>query len=446
MNDQKSIQDIARGIVALGTPTEQVEAFVARGTDTQILVREQTVESLTRSESSGVGVRVLRDGRCGFAYVSSLDHLSVADAVDQARANSAHTTTHEEFWLPEPDGVPPPALDLWRSNAVTTSLLTKIELATELEALVAQAGVVDRVKSVRWGDATAESAIVSTSGISSYSRRTSCFLSTYVISQNRDGSTSTFTGYTVGREPDDLYPDEAARNAISGVSSGLHSVLPRMDAGTVVFTPSVTSVFLAFVLGAVNSTSPQQAQSFRPGNRLGSRLLNIMDDPTDPTSFGASAYDAEGIATRANGVISEGIVRQRLHNSETARLENVRTNGCAIRAGYKSLPTRGARAIQVTGGQHSPEEMIADTSHGVLVQSIAGLQGGANMATGDFSISFSGRLIRNGELAEHVAHSVLASNLAMILSNLAAVGTDHTVFPGVATGVSLSFENIQLGI
>ncbi|WP_420323147.1 metallopeptidase TldD-related protein [Kribbella catacumbae] len=96
-------------------------------------------------------------------------------------------------------------------------------------------------------------------------------------------------------------------------------------------------------------------------------------------------------------------------------------------------------------GLDTVDEIIAGLADGVLVQSIAGLQGGANLASGDFSISFSGRLIRNGELAEHVSQCILACDLATVLTGIEAVGDDHTAFPGLADGVTVAIGHVRIG-
>ena len=60
-------------VVAQAQPGEQLEAYVARGGETEIRVYEGEVEHFVSAQSEGIGIRVIRDGRTGFAYAGTLD-------------------------------------------------------------------------------------------------------------------------------------------------------------------------------------------------------------------------------------------------------------------------------------------------------------------------------------------------------------------------------------
>ena len=51
---------------------EGVEAWAEQVTHTSVDAYEGEVERLTSASSSGVGVRVVRDGRLGYAYTADL--------------------------------------------------------------------------------------------------------------------------------------------------------------------------------------------------------------------------------------------------------------------------------------------------------------------------------------------------------------------------------------
>ena len=55
--------DLAQGIAARAEAGEELEAFVARSTSLSAKAYEREVESFTSSESFGVGIRVIRDGK-----------------------------------------------------------------------------------------------------------------------------------------------------------------------------------------------------------------------------------------------------------------------------------------------------------------------------------------------------------------------------------------------
>ena len=101
-------------VVARARPGEQVEAVVVHGRDTEIRVYEAQIESLSSAESQGVGIRVVVDGKQGFAYAGTFDDAVLAETLADARDNASFGTFDEHQAHPEPHGVPVPDLDLNR--------------------------------------------------------------------------------------------------------------------------------------------------------------------------------------------------------------------------------------------------------------------------------------------------------------------------------------------
>ena len=75
-------------VVAMAQAGEQVEAVVVSGRDTEIRVYESEIESLSSAESQGVGIRLIKDGKQGFAYAGTLDDDVLAEALGEARDNA----------------------------------------------------------------------------------------------------------------------------------------------------------------------------------------------------------------------------------------------------------------------------------------------------------------------------------------------------------------------
>ena len=140
-------------------------------TRTEVRVHGGAVESLTVAESRGVGVRVVRDGREGFAHAGTFDPDVVDDLLAEARDNLEFAEPDDRVGLAEPDGVAPADIDPWDDRIESTPVDDKVGLALALEAATLAAD--DRVRGVRtsiYADSRAESAIVSTAGIDGWDR------------------------------------------------------------------------------------------------------------------------------------------------------------------------------------------------------------------------------------------------------------------------------------
>ncbi len=86
---------------------------MARGRDTEIKAYDGEIESLSSAQSQGVGIRVIADGRQGFAYAATFDDDVLAETIAEARDNAAFATPDADLGLAEPDGVAVADLDLY---------------------------------------------------------------------------------------------------------------------------------------------------------------------------------------------------------------------------------------------------------------------------------------------------------------------------------------------
>ena len=109
----EELQALADKVVAQAQAGEQIEAYVSRGGETEVRVYEGEVEHFVSAQSEGIGVRVIRDGRTGFAYAGTLDPAAVDEVLAEARDNVTFGTVDEWAGLAEPDGVARTPQPLW---------------------------------------------------------------------------------------------------------------------------------------------------------------------------------------------------------------------------------------------------------------------------------------------------------------------------------------------
>ncbi len=147
------------------------------------------------------------------------------------------------------------------------------------------------VESAEWGDAALESAVATSTGIRASSRRTACYLSAYAIA-GEGSETQTGGGYSVGRSPDDLDLDKAARDAVRRSTRLLGAVKPRSAHVTVVFEPEITATLLSVIGGTLDGEAVLKGRSLfadRIGESVSVDGFTLVDDPTDPEAYGAGS-------------------------------------------------------------------------------------------------------------------------------------------------------------
>ena len=437
---------VADRVVAMAAPGEQVEAVVVRGVDTEIKVYGGEVESLSSAQSQGVGIRVVVDGRQGFAYAGTLDDAVIAETLSEARDNAGFATRDEFVGLAEPDGVAVQELDLFRSSLADVHPDEKVALAIELERVVMGADPrISGIESAEYADGVSEAAVATTSGIRSVGRETSCYVATYAMAAEGD-ETQTGFGFSVGRELADLDPGRAATEAAERATRMLGAVKPPTGRLTVVLDPWVTAQFLGLLGYTLNGDAVAKGRSLfadRLGESVASPLVTLVDDPTDIRAMTATDTDGEGLATRRNVLVKDGVLEMFVHNAYTARRAGTVSTGNAVR-GFKSTPSVDCMFLALQPGTTDPAALIAGIDDGVLVQEVSGLHSGVNPVSGDFSTGAEGLRIRGGEVAEPVREFTIASTLQKMLLDVQAVGNDLQFLPMNAAGVSLVVADLTL--
>ncbi len=439
--------EVGDRVVALAQGGEQVEAVVLRSSDTEVRVYEGEIESFSSAQSQGVGVRVIVDGRQGFAYAGTLDDDVLAETVAEARDNAAFGEPDEFNGLAEPDGVGVAELDLYREALLSVPTDDKISLAQQLEVAVKAADArITGVESAEYVDSVGDMAVVTSTGIRTSGRETACYVAAYVLAEE-DGDTQTGFGFSVGREPSDLDVAKAAADAADRATRLLGATKPASGRVTVIFDPYVTAQFLAILGSTLSGEAVLKGRSLfadRIGESVGAAQLTLVDDPTDTRAFTAGQTDGEGLATRRNVLIEGGTLRQFVHNTYTGRRSGTASTGSAIRGGFKSTPGAGCQAVSLLPGELSQDALIAQVGDGILVQSVSGLHSGVNPVSGDFSTGAEGLRIAGGAVGEPLREFTIASTIQKMLGDVAAVGADLEWLPMSAAGVSLVIGDVTI--
>jgi PmbA protein len=440
--------ELATRVASQARHGEPLEVYVSRGTEVDVRAYEGEIEWLSSATSAGVGVRLVTGGRQGFAYAGSLEEAVVAETLAEARDNATFATADEHVGLAEPDGVAPASLDLWDESVLSVPTATKVALALELERRVR--GVDHRVRQVAYcdyGDMAFESAVASSTGIAACASRTMCSLSVMAIAGEAADS-QTGTGISAGRGVASLDPGRAALDAVERATRLLEATKAKSARLVVVLDPRVTSTLLAIVSSALSGEAVTKGRSFfagRVGEEVAAGALALVDDPTDARAFGASRYDAEGLACRRNVLIEGGVLRGFVFDSVAARRASTSSTASAVRGGYASTPVAGCRALSLSPGALDARGIMAEVGEGLYVQSVTGVHSGANPVSGDFSVGAEGLMVRGGELAEPVREVTIASTLQKMLQSVLHIGCDVEWLPGLAAGQSVAIGNMALG-
>jgi PmbA protein len=447
-----TMQQLAVDVVerALRAGAAEAEAVIREGDEFSTLVRLGHVETLKESGARGIGLRVFigTPGAYRTANTSTSDFSEsglsymVSSAIDLARV-----TSEDPFvGLPQADamGQLTGDLSLYYEDVYGLPTAERIEYARRAEAAALSAD--PRLRNSDGGSfdaATGHKIMANSRGFSGEYRRSYCSLSVMPIAQTENGMQRDYwysSARTLARlDAPESIGAEAARRT-----------LRRLDARRVptqrvpiVFAPEIARSLIGSIFEAANGDSIYRGASFwtnQLGQQVASANVTVIDDGTVPGLFGTAPFDGEGLPTRRTVIVENGILKNYLLNTYTARKLNLQSTGNASR-GLAGTPGIGAGNLFLQKGAIRPEQLLAEVKAGFYVTELMG--SGVNMVTGDYSRGAAGLWIENGELTFAVEEVTIAGNLKEMLKNVTAIA-DDLEFRGSVASPTLRIDGMTI--
>jgi PmbA protein len=439
--------DLCRVAVEAAESGEAVEAYAEESRRTEAKALRGEVEGLEFSESRGVGVRVIRDARLGYAWAADPDADEARDVVRRARENSALATADEHNVVPEPAPWTPIS-ELFREASAAIPTDEKTRLALDLEArAISRDPRVTKVDEAQIGDAVSRVAIASTAGVEAEYRRTDAWCLAVTLAVEGD-ETQTGFSFRIVRGLDELDWEAVADEAVERGARMLGAAKPATARVPVVLDQFAAMSFLGVLAGALSADAVQKGRSLFADlvdEQVGSELFTLVDDGTNVDGPGAAPFDDEGVPTGRTELFSKGVLNGFLHNAYTAHKGGTTSTGNGKR-GYRTPPDVGTTNFYLDAGETPRDELLRRADGGVLIQDVSGVHSGANPISGEFSVGATGLRIAGGSLGEPLREMTIASTLPEMLKAISGVGDDLRFFSSVGTPSVLVGEMTLAGV
>ena len=406
------------------------ETVVSEGTHLSTKVRLGEAELVEEAGSRALGVRVMIGQQVAVSYTSDLTEAGidrfVEDAIELARLSQ-----------PDEHAGPPDAAMLSKAEEhVDLDLFDEsirgIDAATALGRAKAAEGAAlgydERITNSEGGTFTrvdGARALVTSGGFAAATRGTYASLSVHPVADDADGKKRSGHYWTARRQLAGLLGDEevgqeAARRTLAKL--GARKVETQQYA--VVFDPDVGRSILGLLAGCINGSAIWRRSSYlleREGERVASDLVTVVDDPLIQGAPGSRPFDGEGLLSRRNVIVEEGILRTYIMDTYAARKLGKESTANASRGSSGGVGPSVTNFI-LQPGEMTPEELVASTSSGLYVTEMMGF--GFNAVTGDFSRGAAGFWIENGEKTYPVSEVTISLNLDEMLKSIDAVAND----------------------
>ncbi len=426
----RSILDKAKNV---GADACEVAASASVGLEVQARLGQSEKLEMMRDQSLSITIFV-GESR-GSATTTDLSDSALQSTIEAALAIAKVTAPDPSAVLASSDQIIRNVPDLQLDHPWEISAKKAIDLAIEVEA--AGRDEDPRITNSEGG------CVSSTRGISIHatseglmvSQPTSIHgMSCVLLAEDGDSRERSYA-YTQSRRSDQLWsPEIVGREAAQKTIARLNPRKCQTGEAPVLFTPETASGLLSSFVSAISGVALYRKSSYlldRLETQVFPKWVTLEENPLLPCAIGSSAYDGDGLPTRRQAFVTDGLLSSYVLSLYSANRLGLQTTHNA--GGVRNLFLKGAKSF---------EELLSEMGRGLVVTELMG-QGG-NLVNGDYSRGASGFWVENGEISYPVHEVTVASNLdRMLRDDLLAVGSDIDLRRSISTG-SMLFERMMV--
>jgi PmbA protein len=438
------LEPLVADLVTMATKAgaSDAEAVAREGNEFSVTVRMGQVETLKESGARALGLRVFLGKRTASVSSSDLTAEGIRQLVDGAMALAKVTEEDPFAGMPEREefGSLQADLRLYFDDVYSLPNTERIEWARRAEAAAMAAD--PRITNSDGGSfdaATGRKVLANSRGFVGSYRTSYAGVSAAPLAvdtngaMQRDGWWSSARSFTLLESPEAVGV-EAARRTVRKLGARR---VPTQRV-PIVFAPEAARSLIGSVFDAASGDAIWRHASFLAGKldeQIAHSRITIIDDntmmlPTGVGGFGTSPFDGEGLPSRRTVVVENGVLRNYLLNTYTARKLGMKSTHNASR-GLAGTPGIGCGNLYLQPGMLSKDEIIGAIPAGLYVTGLMGF--GVNTVTGDYSRGATGLWIENGQLTHAVEEVTIAGNLVEMLKNVTAIGSDLEFRTSVAS-------------
>ena len=401
-----------------------------------LLLKDGVVSSGGFHTDFGVGIRVLKGEKTGYAYSENTEMKDMIKAAEAA-SSIALGASGNRTYLPVNDKT----YDLYpmKRNWRDCSAASFLPFLKELEkAIFEKDGRIVKVIA-RMSDSVSDVMMYNSLGELTFETRPMGSVTATAVFQ-QDGKTENATVSRSFRTGAELIGPalvkEVAEEVVKGIDDRFEARRPKGGQMSVVMGAGASGILLHEAMGhAFEADFNRKGQSIF-SDKLGCRVcpkgVNVVDDGTLAFNRGSGNYDDEGVPAQKTYMVRDGILESYLHDRISAAWYGVPSTGNGRRESFRYNPIPRMRATYMESGEASPSDIIASVNHGIYVDEFS--NGQVKIGEGDFTFFVkSGFLIEKGRLTAPVKDINIIGNGPQALADIVAVGNDLKIDNGTWT-------------
>ena len=422
---------------ALSHGGDYCDLYFEHTTYFNLLLKDGAVSSGGFHTDFGVGIRVLKGEKTGYAYSENtgMADMTKAAVAASAIASGAGSAKREYKAVSDRRHDLYPMKENWRSKSADAFLPFMLEL--EKKIFAKDSRIVKVI--IRLSDSVSDVMMYNSLGELTCDTRPMGSVSVTAVflqdgkTENRSASRSFRIGAEfIGQE----LMEELADEAVKGIDARFEAIRPKGGQMSVVMGAGASGILLHEAMGhAFEADFNRKGQSIfsdRMGQRICPEGVDVVDDGTVAFNRGSGNYDDEGVPAEKTYMVKDGILCSYLHDRISANWYGVKPTGNGRRENFRYNPIPRMRATYMESGNGDPEGIVASVKKGIYVDEFS--NGQVKIGEGDFTFFVkSGFLIEDGHLTAPVKDINIIGNGPQALSDIVAVGNDLKIDNGTWT-------------
>ena len=415
--------------LALAKGATEAETYTYEGQSTNIGVERGQITKNSRIIDRGLGIRVVVNKAIGFAYTNVLDKQSAVEDTIVKALGAARASNPDKDWHGLPDKknyastentYDQRIADLRSEDLVNlTSTMLETAVRADKRVLAIEGGA---------GAGSLATAIANSNGVLGFDKGTMIECSLATVAKDGDRVTPVCFEFNAGRDYA-VNPEWVGKEAARLALSALKTKRFKTKTTKLILTQFALQELLYFTLiNAVKADNVQRDQSpfkGKIGERIASDNVTIYDDGLYEGGLRTSTFDAEGSPRQKTLIVEKGVLRNFMYDNYAARKEGRESTGNATRAGYLSTPNIEATNFNITSGNKTAEQLMAEVDEGLIVYYLQGAHS-SNPVSGEFSVvATPAWKVKKGEIAYCSRGVMLAGNIFEVLKNVSMVADNE---------------------
>ena len=423
-------QRLADACKAAGVQQWDLVGFQAYGQ--QVDIEAGKVTMAAGGGEGGFGVRVVQDGRFGFAHM--VDVSGADAAVAQAIKIANMSPNIDGFVLPS-DEHADPVSGLFDAQVLDVQPET---LLAQADAIIASVAGDDERAVVTGGglgvSATA-SVLMNSEGVLTSGVTTNHGLGVQVTIDVDGHLTSAYQGQSSRTLMEDVPPCVGRAVHWAQVTQNtVPSDEGAVDAPVLFTSEGMSPLFSMVVPPALTGEKLVRGESFwsgRQGEQVLANHLHVTDNGRLEGGLSSGSRDGEGVPRRVQTLVQDGVLMGALWSTRDAaqqvaegRIDDAASTGSATAGGHQSPPGTGCTELMLTSSAPTEDwdSLLGRLDDGFVVNSVMGAHT-ANPTSGDFSVTTSSILrVVDGEVVGALKQAGLSGNLAQAMAGEVVLG------------------------